>query len=215
MNKKDLVDETITLYSGLGWKSLFTRIRFWDAPFIEVEKITPKSGKIIDLGCGEGVFTNFMALSSRDREILGIEIDQRRFSEANRGLSNTIFKLGDATKISMPRADCIVLFHLLHHLSSFTDQEVVLKKCAQVLSKGDSLLIVEVKPKLSIKYLLAWFTDHFLVPWLFEKKMYSPIFFRKEESWAALLNNLGFSCKIINAEKGHPFTHVILVCRKN
>lgn len=208
------VSKTIKLYSGLGWKSLFAKIRFWDAPYIEVANLIPKTGKIIDLGCGDGLFGNFLAVISPTREIFGVEKNFSRIKDADRGLSNTQFFCGDVIKKAIPEADVIVLFHLLHHLNSFKDQEKLLEDCSHKLRKKGKIIIVEIEPKLSLKFLITWFTDHYLVPWLFEKKFYSPIFFRKSSEWKQLMENIGFDCKVYFEEKGKPFTHVILDCKR-
>ena len=210
LQKNKAAQKVLKLYGN----SKFVGIRFWDAPFVEVEKIIPKNGKILDLGCGEGIFTNYLGLSSPFREITGIEIDNVRIKEASKQLNNVNFQYGDATKIKIPQFDCIIMFHLLHHLPSFKDQENLIKKCAGKLSRGGKLITVEVELELSIKYFISWFTDHFLVPWLFEKRFYSKIFFRKSKNWKMLIESSGFSCTIRKAEKGKPFSHIILLCQK-
>lgn len=209
-----LVDQTIALYGKLGWKSYFAKIRFWDAPYLEVEKMVPKEGKIIEIGCGEGVFSNFLALSSKDRTVYGLDIDRTRISQADRGLKNTKFVHADAVNANVPPADVLVLFHVLHHLNSPADQEIVLSNCRGKVAKNGKMIIVEVEPKFSIKYLITLFTDHFLVPWLFEKRLYSPIYFRRSKDWVKILNSLGFTCKVKSAEEGMPFSHIILDCTK-
>lgn len=208
------VQKVISLYKGRGFSSLFARIRFWDAPYLEVEQIVPKNGFIVDLGCGEGIFTNFLGLSSKSRKILGIEIDRKRLRVANRGVSNVSFKWGDATKVRIPPADAIVLFHLLHHLRSFAEQEKVINMCFNQLKRAGKLIVVEAEPKISFKFLVTWLTDHLLVPWLFERKLYSSIFFRRSQDWMRLLEESGFSCNTISAEEGKPFTHIILECQR-
>lgn len=212
--QEDGISKIIFLYGGFGWKSLFSKIRFWDAPYVEVEKIVPRKGFIIDLGCGEGIFANFLGISSSERKVLGIEIDKTRLKIARRGVKNVSFKYGDATKTKFQSADAIVLFHVLHHLNSYPDQEKVLKLCFNQLNNKGKLIIVEAEPKFSFKFLLAWLTDHFLVPWIFERKFYAPIYFRKIDEWKNILKLKGFSCKIVRAEINKPFPHVILVCEK-
>lgn len=207
-------DKTIALYCNLGWKSLFAKIRFWDAPYLEIERIVPKKGNILDLGCGEGLFSNFLAITSPKRKIFGIDVDKNRIRQANRGLKNTKFVHGDVTKSGLPRADTIIMFHLLHHLKSYKDQEKILTDAYKNLKKKSKLIIVEAEPKLSIKFFFAWFTDHFLVPWIFERKFYSPIFFRSSSDWKLLLRKIGFSTKILPAEEKKPFSHIILVAKK-
>lgn len=214
MSKEDLVRKTIGLYSGSGWKSLFVRIRFWDAPFRKVEKLVPKKGTIVELGCGEGLFSNFLGLSSAKRKIIGIEIDKNRVGQASHGLKNVFFKRGDVTKVKIPGADCIVLFHLLHHLNSFGDQEKVIEKCVKSLRKGGKIIIVEVDDKPFLKYLISWFTDHFIVVWLFERRFFvAKIFFRKKKEWIKLLSRYELDYEVISAHKGKPFSHVVFEAR--
>ena len=216
MKKADIRDKVVSLYVGTGWKAWFSKIRFWDAPFFEVEKLIPKKGRIIDIGCGEGIFTNFMGVTARQRKILGIEIDKTRVGQADKKLSNVLFKQGDATKIKIPKCDVIVLFHLLHHLRGFAYQERVIKNCYKALKKHGKLILVEPDIKPSLKYLISWFTDHFIVPILFEKRLFElNIYFRKKKDWIDLLSNNGFSVKAIPVEEGKPFTNVIFECRKN
>lgn len=210
LQKNESAQKVVKLYG----EDKFTGIRFWDAPFIEVERFIPKKGKILDLGCGEGIFTNYLGLSSPLRNIIGIDLDETRIKKANHGVKNVAFFYGDAIKYEMPRVDCIIMFHLLHHLSSLKDQENLIKRCSENLPKDGRLIIVEVEPKFSLKYFLAWSTDHFLVPWLFEKRFYSEVFFRSSYDWRKLIGGFGFSCTITDASKEKPFSHMIFSCRK-
>lgn len=210
LQKNKAAQNVLKLYGD----SKFTEIRFWDAPFIEVEKLVPQKGKILDLGCGEGIFTNYLGFSSARRKITGIEIDKERIKQADHEVSNVTFSYGDVNKYGIPKVDCIVMFHLLHHLPSFKLQEDLLKKSADSLQRDGKLIIVEVEPEASFKYFLSYFTDHFLVPWIFEKRSYSKVFFRKSKEWRALIESIGFSCTIRSANEGKPFSHVILECQK-
>src|SRR3990172_9299706 len=102
---KKMIDKTISLYAKSGWKKWFAKIRFWDAPFEQVEKIIPKRGVIVDLGCGEGIFTNFLALSSNQRRIVGVERDRERYMQADKGIRNVKFVLGDVLKTKILKSD--------------------------------------------------------------------------------------------------------------
>ena len=214
MKDKIVVNKLLKLYHGLGWKSLFTKIRLKDAPYKQADALVPKKGNIIELGCGEGLFSNYMALSSGKRNVIGIEIDEVRFRQASRGIGNTKFILGDATKANMQQCDAIVMMHLLHHLRSFEYQEKLLKTSFSKLGKRGKLIIVEVEPKLSLKYFFSWFTDHFIVAWLFDKKFYSVVYFRKKNDWMNLLIDIGFKVNYYPADKNMPFQHIIFECIK-
>ncbi len=213
MQEKGRVEETILLYKNLGWKSLFAKIRFYDAPYLTVEKLVPQKGKIIDLGCGEGFFSNFIAVNSHKRNVLGIELDRDRVSVANRGLKNVKFVQGDALSFKLPKCDCIILFHLMHHLPSYDSQEYLLEKCSKALRKSGKLMIIEIDRKVSLKFLITWLTDHFLVPWIFEKRVFSKIYFRSKKDWLGVLKEHGFVCREIKPTEGFmPFEHLILEC---
>lgn len=207
-------NQVIQLYSNTFWNQWFSKIRFWDAPYLEVEKMVPKQGLIIDLGCGEGIFTNFLALSSSQRNILGIELNKNRLRSASRGISNVTFKAGDATRVNWPTADVVVMFHLLHHLSSFKSQKKLIDRTLTKLKPHGKLIIVEIDKKFSVKFLITWLTDHFLVPWLFEGRFYSPVFFRSLTDWIEIIKKKNLSVKAYPVEQGRPFTHIILRCQK-
>lgn len=208
MNNKE---RTIRLYKNLGWKMIFAKIRFWDSPYIEVEKLVTKKGLILDLGCGEGTFSNFLAMSSPKRKIIGVDVDNERVSNAYRGIQNTSFVLGDITKRKFPRADAIIFFHLLHHLKSSSDQINLIRKSLDCFKKDGRLIIVEIDKKPKFKYWLTWLTDHFIVAWLFEKKLYTKkILFRSRREWTEILERFGLAVKVTDISKNKPFSHIII-----
>jgi len=211
--KNKSVSETINLYKNLGWKYLFSYIRFWDAPLVEFEKHIPKKGNFIELGCGDGVLSNYLAISSKERCIIGIDSDNKRIYAARRKLKNTEYRVGDIREINIPNSDGIIISHVLHHLSSYKEQEDLLKICIKKLNKGGSLYILEIYKEKSHKYLIGWFFDHFLVPLFFEGKLYSKIYYRSKKDWKNLLENLGFNVKIVTVTQSKPISNIILLCK--
>lgn len=205
--KKDFASQTKQLYKGLGWPTIFTHIRFFTAPYRRLERLVPKKGFIVDLGCGYGIFSNFLGLTGPKREILGIELDSKKIKFADRGVENARFMKADITKTKLDRADRIVLVHVLHHLSSFKEQEKLLFGCKKKLAINGKLIIVEVDRKPLIKYILGWLADHLLYPG-------NRIYYRFPDEFAKLFTRLGFKIKIIKADKGKPFAHVIYILEK-
>ncbi|MFH1827142.1 MAG: class I SAM-dependent methyltransferase [bacterium] len=211
----NFVKRTISLYKKNFIVDIFAKIRFWDAPYVEVEKMVSKKGMIVDLGCGEGIFSNYLAMSSSRRKIVGVDIDRKRISNADKGLKNVQFRVGDVTKVKIPECNAILMFHLLHHLSSQKAQEKLIKCVVKKIKKGGRLVIVEVSKKPLLKFLLSWFTDHFIVAWFFERKIYEKnIFFRTEDDWLSLFNGLNLKTKRYTKSRGKPFSHVVFVLTK-
>lgn len=213
--KNELINKTVNLYSKAGWKSIFAKLRFWYAPYKEVEELIPANGTVVDLGCGEGILSNYIGLCSRNRRVIGIEIDKNRIKDANHGMSNVNFLKANITRDDLPQADVIICFQLLHHLKSFEIQEELIKKCIKNLNKKGKIIIDEIRVDYTLRYWLTWIADHFLVPLFFEKRLYSRILFRSVSEWKRLLEKMGLSCNIIiPKETNKPFANVIFECRK-
>jgi len=205
------VKETIQLYERNGLTKLFAKIRFWDAPLHEIDEIVPKKGKIIDLGCGEGILTNYLALKSKQRELFGIEIDKQRISIADKKISNVKFIEGNILKFKIPKCDNITISNVLHHLPSFNDQEKLLLLCKKSLNKKGSVVIADINKSFSLKYLLGWFVDAIVFPFLFEKKIINLNFFhRSVKEWTKLLIGMGFKVKVYKCESFRPFPDFII-----
>ena len=209
---QDPKNQAINLYAGTPWESFLSKFKFWEEPYEAVDRLLPDRGKILDLGCGEGLLSNYLAIASLQRKIFGIEIASERLMRAKKGIKNASFSVGDIIKVPYPKSDAVVLFHVLHHLSSKNAQEEVIKKAKDSLEKKGKLVIVEVHVKPTIKYLAAWFADHFLVPWVFEKRFYTKAYFRKEKDWLNLLKKIGFIVKTNEETKGRPFPNIIFEC---
>lgn len=210
------VKKVMDLYDLDDFTSWFKQIRFWDAPYLEVEKNVPKKGHILELGCGEGLFTNFMALTSSRRKITAVDLDANRLKQADNGLPNTNFRVGDVTKMKIPKSDAIVMFHLLHHLLSYDMQETLIEKCVKALNKNGKLIIVEIDTRPLWKYLVSWFTDHYIVAVLFENRFYEPnIFFRKKDGWLKLFKKMDLKYSYKNVSQNKPFSHILFVIKRH
>lgn len=207
------VQKTINLYSDQGFTKYFSAIRFWDAPLIDLNKKIPREGLIVDLGCGEGILTNYLAVSSSKRELLGLEINPNRVKLANKKLKNTKFKEANILKEKFPRADVFIINNVLHHLPSYSDQVVVLEKCFMNLKKDGQLIISEVDRSFRPKYFLAWIVDAYVVPILFEKKLKDTFYHRPRNEWKNILEDIGFLVKLYPMKHG-PFPDVIIVAKK-
>jgi ubiquinone/menaquinone biosynthesis C-methylase UbiE len=205
----------VELYSKGEYTKSFAKFRFWYGPLIELNKLVPKSGEILDIGSGEGILSNFLAVSAPRRKILGVEINQQRIKQAFKGIKNVRFVKGDVLKTSLPRSKTIVLSHVLHHLGSKGAQEKLLNNCFGLLKKNGRIIIAEVDKEFSISYIGGWIADVFLIPIFFEKKIIDTgIYHRSRKEWTALLKGMGFSIKYQKVTKDRIYPEVIFVAYK-
>lgn len=209
------IQKITNLYQGENFGGLSVKIRFWDSPLSYVETKVPPQGTILDLGCGEGVLTNFLAISKPTRKVVGMEISDR-VDLADRKIKNTKFIKADVLKANFPKCDTIVMNHLLHHLPSFESQKKLITKCYNELQPGGNLIIVEVDRRFSLKYLLVWLTDIIIVPILFEGKLINlNIFQRPGKEWEKILTQVGFKIHQQKRFKDGPFPDILFICQKD
>ena len=206
----------IKLYQGQGFGALFAKIRSWDAPYSPVNKLIKPNAKVLDLGCGDGLLANYLAIASPKRKILGVELNKDRVKQASKGLANVKFKQGDILKENLEgNYDTITLIHVLHHLLTPGMQTKLLEKIARVTQPQHDLIILEIDRKPFLKYLFSAITDAFIVPILFEGRPFNfRFFYRTSGDWEKILSKLSFSVKIKSIHKGMPFSHVLIYAKK-
>lgn len=209
MKHKDLEsikEKTKALYSGLGWVSLFTKIRFWTGSFVQLEKIIPEEGRILDLGCGYGIFANYLALCSPKRNIVGVDMDKKKIKYAGHGVKNTSFSIGDATQMKFKDLNCIILHDVLHHLESYDQQKELIKNCRKMLYEKGMLLIVEVDKNPFWKLILGRLTDFIMYKG-------ESVKYRYKKEMVNMLKNY-FSSIQIKKLKNNPFSQIVYICQK-
>lgn len=197
------------LYTQPAYVRLFARIRLGHAGYDVVEPHLPKTGRILDLGCGYGLFSNYLALMSPEREIVGIELNARKLRYADKGLRGVRFQELDILQdAGAGRFDGIVLLHVLHHLLSYAEQETLLKRCGELLNPGGKLVILEIDDRPWWKFALCWLVDHTLYPG-------DTIFFRNRAGFLGLFERLGLKVEaVVEMQKGRPLPHILYACSR-
>ncbi len=216
MSPKGIINKTYQLY---GKASFFTkayiRIKFKIHPLIKLESYVPESGKILDLGCGIGIFSNLMQLASPDRAIQGIDIDNEKIFLAQSTLGNRrniSFDLNSIQNMSGVGYDTIVISDILY-LIPFAQQEIILKRYFDELPQGGLLLIKEVDKRPLWKYVLNLLQETFAVNILKFTKG-SKLFFRSSIEYRELLRSIGYKIEILPLDQGYIYPHIVYICRK-
>jgi ubiquinone/menaquinone biosynthesis C-methylase UbiE len=174
-----------------------------------MEKMLPKEGTIIDLGCGYGIFTNFIAAAGPKRKIIAMEFNKDKIKEAKKGFPNVSYFTGDITKAKVNQADAIILMHVLHHLDSYRQQEEFLTKVVNKLKKGGTLLIDEVFNEPPWKRYFGRLVDWLLYP-------FQPVYYRFRPEMIKLLKKYPLKLTKIENVDGHlaPFAQIVYLCQK-
>lgn len=105
-------------------------------------------GRILDLGCGDGMFTNILFRGARDKVIAGIDSNLIELKKAQK--SNTYKYLVDGNITNMPFQsnyyDAVISNSVLEHVQ---DVDLALKEISRILKNDGYLVFTVPSPYLS------------------------------------------------------------------
>lgn len=192
-------------------------MRFKSCPFEVIERFVPDDGFIADLGCGTGLFTNLMAIKSKMRRIIGIDIDERKIKEAAKSLHNDLnikFRKEDILSDNSHQLPykCITILDVLCYFSD-NKKRILLKRCYDRLGIDGMLILKDIEAKLHWKFIFT-FLQEILMTKIFHFTLAEGLYFRSRSYHTALLKDIGFYVENINLSKGYPYSHILFICRK-
>jgi 2-polyprenyl-3-methyl-5-hydroxy-6-metoxy-1,4-benzoquinol methylase len=179
-----------------------------------MESYVPSSGQILDLGCGLGMFTVYLALSSRARVVKGVDISNRRLQAAkfvSDQIHNVAFERGDISEYAFREHDCILLIDSLHYFPASVQNEL-LKKCFTNISPGGRLLLKNSDKDNKFRHLLTAFYETIMTQSGFTEG--DMLCFRSFTELRGYLENLGFLVDVLPMWNRTPFADTLLVCTK-
>jgi len=154
------------LYRKNATSSLFDRLfaglRLKILPLSEIDKVVPKEGTIVEIGCGHGIITNFLSLTSESRKMIGVDIDSRRIDIAKSTIGNRKnidFVLGDFRNLQFREIDMIILFGVIC-LIPFDEWASLFTSIHSALKKNGKVLFHDVKKAKSWIFRLHKMREH-------------------------------------------------------
>lgn len=198
--------------------NLHNSIRKKTCPFSEIAKYVPREGDIYDLGCGYGIFVDFLIrhLPEDGFRFIGLDTDalKIKFASLANKKNNIIFKTGDITKeLELSNAQCIIMLDVLM-LLPFIKQEELLYRCFRYLSGNGILLIKEIDTHPRWKYLWHQFQETFVLK-VFRLIQGEGLYCRSRQDYLSLFKKIGFRVNLTEIQEGYPYPHVLYICSKN
>jgi ubiquinone/menaquinone biosynthesis C-methylase UbiE len=139
-------------------------IRFLTCPFELFLKVVPKTGRVLDVGCGDGQLLFWLTHEhSARRQGLGIDFDTDKIHHARQMKEcQASFHSHDIRRLTSESFDAVCISHVMYliPLDLWPD---LLKECFRVLKSGGRLVIMESVSQLSWKSWLAHAQELFSV----------------------------------------------------
>ncbi len=178
----------------------------------EIGQYFPPEGRILDVGCGFGLFSLYFALSNPELQIDGIDLNERRIrmgrrAAASLGLDNVAHRVGDARDFQPESGYATVyMLDIVHHIPPDTVPGL-LSRIHASLTGGGTLLVKDVAYHPTLK---RWFTF-----WL-DKAMdpLTPVHYWRIPDLRNLLVEVGFRVVQHAMVDFLPYPHVLYVCSK-
>jgi 1-acyl-sn-glycerol-3-phosphate acyltransferase len=114
-----------------------------DPVFASLNEVVPRRGYILDLGCGYGLATHWLAYATEGRVLYGVDYDEDKIRVAQRtapGHPRVTFELRDILDWDYPPCDAILLLDVLHYWTP-EKQQRILDKARRALRPGGRLVL--------------------------------------------------------------------------
>ncbi len=210
----------LSLYERLPrLEQLMVRGRLFTAPLAAVEARAP-GGRILDVGCGHGLVSAMLALGRPDRQVLGIDPDERKIRWAKAalaGLPNAQLRQG-LVQALLPEHrgafDAVVIADVLY-LLPLAQWRHFLEALFALLAPGGVLLLKETEADGSWKEVKCLLQELVMVRLLRKTHDSGGLHLQPRAVTLQLLRAVGFSSiEVVDLAAGYSTPHVLFVATR-
>jgi 2-polyprenyl-3-methyl-5-hydroxy-6-metoxy-1,4-benzoquinol methylase len=138
---------TLARFAGLPAGERFhVWLRWRSCPMEAVAAVVPASGHILEIGCGHGLFSQYLVASAPQRRVTGVDIDPHKIEmalAASDGDERLDFAVSAPGDLPGGPFDAVVIVDVLYLLST-DERERLLAAAAASLAPGGALVVKEV-----------------------------------------------------------------------
>ena len=212
-----MMRDALRLYKGHGAGiRAFVRLRHLLSPLEILENWVSGEGKILDIGCGHGLFTNYMALKSPSRQVLGIDPSPTKIGAAKKTESlmpNVHYLLGEISDLSENGSfDAITIVDVLYLLPESKQREIM-TDCYRLLSDSGTLILKTQDTRPRWRYALTLVQEKIMVgagATFGDKNLH----FMPVTKARRMLREAGFQVEYHRLPSRIFYPNVVFICRK-
>lgn len=198
---------------------LHTALRWWSCPFPAVEAVVPSRGRILEVGCGHGLLSLFLALSQPGRYVHGVDVDETKLDAARQAAerlgsdeAGTSFATVPPGWLPDEHVDAVVIADVLYLLEPDA-QRRLLGACARCLQPGGLLVIKEVSTEPVWKFRWNTLQETLSTRVLRITAGGGGLHFVPPATMAGWLGEEGLTVESWSIDRGYPWPHHLLVAR--
>jgi SAM-dependent methyltransferase len=179
----------------------------------------PRSGAILDLGCGRGILMSLLSEARRldliplsNAQFFGIDLRPNDVAAARLALGDEAeIAVADVRSAALPACRAAVLLDLLLYLAA-DEQEALLERIADVLPDGGALVMRETDAGSGLRFQATRTAERLCA--LARGHVRQRYHYRSETEWKGLLEALGFFVETVPMSEGTPFANVLFIARR-
>lgn len=178
-----------------------------------MDLLLPDEGRILDIGCGFGLFAAYFGQTQPRRRIVGIDPDARRITMAQKvanhlGLTEHQFIAADARDVSVQGPfDAAYVLDVMHHIPP-EDQLPLLERLRDLLSPRGVLVVKDITTEPAYQVRFTELLDRAMVGWK------EPLTYRHHREWGEMLTGLGFKVRMVRVPDVLPYPHVVIAATR-
>ena len=210
---RQFVRRLLRSLSGLTRLYSLARFQIIPEPFLLcIDQHLPDSGRVLDLGCGFGLFTLWFAQRRPECQFVGIDSSARRIRAARRlaetlQVRNVTFECEDVALCQTGSINAAYCIDLLHHIPPEASDRL-LRRLFERLEPNGKVVIKDVTTRPRGMLYFTWVLDFLVSP-------KDTFYYREAALWSALLSEIGFTSLYWHPLRNFlPYPHFLLVGSK-
>jgi SAM-dependent methyltransferase len=178
-----------------------------------MDLLLPDEGRILDIGCGFGLFAAYFGQTQPRRRIVGVDPNAERVATARRvsdavGLRENTFMACDAREVSLEGSfSGAYVLDVMHHIPE-ADQLSMLERLRDLLAPRGVLVVKDITTEPTFGLEFTRLLDRLMVGWD------EPLCYRHHREWGDMLASLGFHVRMVRVPDVLPYPHVVIAATK-